>query len=153
HLGGLTASGLGYTDLGNKQVIGGLSREFYHRLYLHYQRPEAWKWQTRESFGHQGQGAPAADCQMATARTFEAHAAEQVFEQFVAEEQIPIFRDEWLDRETGVTKENGRIVRIKTLAGNSYAGKVFLDATYEGDLMAAVGVKYHVGRESRDTYG
>ncbi len=44
HLGGLTAGGLGFTDTGNKEVIGGLSREFYHRLYLHYDKPESWKW-------------------------------------------------------------------------------------------------------------
>src|SRR5215208_1259995 len=45
HLGGLSSGGLGYTDTGNKSVIGGLSREFYHRLWQHYQTPEAWTWQ------------------------------------------------------------------------------------------------------------
>jgi glycine/D-amino acid oxidase-like deaminating enzyme len=47
HLGGLSSGGLGWTDTGNKAVIGGIAREFYHRVWLHYQKPEAWKWQTR----------------------------------------------------------------------------------------------------------
>src|SRR5690606_39663137 len=45
HLGGLSSGGLGFTDTGDKSVIGGLAREFYHRVYLHYQNDEAWKWQ------------------------------------------------------------------------------------------------------------
>ena len=52
HLGGLSAGGLGFTDTGNKAVIGGLAREFYHRLYLHYQQDSAWKWQKREEYGN-----------------------------------------------------------------------------------------------------
>src|SRR5687767_9047130 len=54
HLGGLSAGGLGFTDTGNKAVIGGLSREFYHRVWRHYDRPEAWRWQKREAFGNKG---------------------------------------------------------------------------------------------------
>lgn len=83
---------------------------------------------------------------------FEPHVAEQVFEDFVSENKLEIHRDEWLDRKSGVTKENGKITQIKTLSGKTYSGKVFMDATYEGDLMAAAGVSYHVGRESNATY-
>src|SRR5215212_10186246 len=54
HLGGLSSGGLGYTDTGNKAVIGGLSREFYHRVWQHYDKPEAWKQQKREQYGNQG---------------------------------------------------------------------------------------------------
>ena len=61
HLGGLTASGLGLTDSGDTSVIGGLSREFYHRVWLEYQKPETWKWQKREQYGNKGQGTVAAD--------------------------------------------------------------------------------------------
>ena len=61
HLGGLSSGGLGWTDTGNKAVIGGLAREFYHRIWLHYERPEAWKWQKREQYGNRGQGTPASD--------------------------------------------------------------------------------------------
>lgn len=61
HLGGLSSGGLGWTDSGSKGVIGGLSREFYQRVYDHYQKPHAWKWQDREVYGNQGQGTPAID--------------------------------------------------------------------------------------------
>jgi hypothetical protein len=84
---------------------------------------------------------------------FEPHAAELVFEDWVRENEIPVYRDQWLDREKGVKKEAGRITSITMLDGQEYAGKVFIDATYEGDLMAAAGVEYHVGRESTATYG
>ena len=61
HVGGLSAAGLGFTDTGDKRVIGGLGREFYHRIWKHYQSDEAWIWQTREAYGNQGQGTPAID--------------------------------------------------------------------------------------------
>ncbi len=61
HLGGLTSSGLGWTDTGNKAVIGGLARDFYHRLYLHYQDDSAWKWQKKSEYGNNGQGNVAID--------------------------------------------------------------------------------------------
>lgn len=153
HLGGLSSGGLGFTDTGNKAVIGGLSREFYHRVWKHYQQPEAWRWQTRESFGNKGQGTPAIDGQWRTMWVFEPHVAEKVFDQWIAEHGIAVVRDAWLDREKGVKKEGRRIVSIATLDGRVFRGRVFLDATYEGDLMAAAGVDYHVGREGRDVYG
>ncbi|MBA3974515.1 MAG: xanthan lyase [Candidatus Solibacter sp.] len=153
HLGGLTAGGLGFTDTGNKAVIGGLSREFYHRVWQHYQKPEAWRWQKREEYGNKGQGTEAIDQGMRTMWIFEPHAAEQVYEAWVKEHKIRIVRDAWLDREKGVRRKGDRITSITTLDGKTYAAKVFIDATYEGDLMAAAGVGYHVGRESQKTYG
>jgi len=152
YLGGLTAGGLGWTDSGNKAVIGGLSREFYHRVWQHYDKPESWKWQKREQYGNKGQGTEALDSTGRTMWIFEPHVAEQVYEQWVKEMKIPIVRDTWLDREKGVKLKNGRIVSIQTLDGKTYAGKMFIDATYEGDLMAAAKVDYHVGRESMATY-
>lgn len=152
HLGGLTSGGLGYTDTGNKSVIGGLSREFYHRVWLHYNDSAAWNWQKHSEFGNKGQGTVAMDGENRTMWIFEPHVAEQVFEDFVAENNIKVYRDEWLDRENGVTKSDGKIISITTLSGKTFTGKMFIDATYEGDLMAAAGVSYHVGRESMDTY-
>lgn len=152
HLGGLSAGGLGFTDTGNKAVIGGLSREFYHRVWKHYQQPEAWRWQTRESFGNKGQGTPAIDGAWRTMWVFEPHVAEKVFDQWIAEHNIALVRNAWLDREKGVAKQGRRIVSIATLDGRVFRGRVFIDATYEGDLMAAAGVSYHVGREGRDAY-
>lgn len=153
HLGGLSAGGLGFTDTGNKEVIGGLSREFYHRLYLHYDKPGAWKWQAKSEYGNKGQGTPAIDGNNRTMWIFEPHAAEGVFEDLVKEHALEIYRDEWLNRENGVTLENGRIISIRTLSGKKFSGQMFLDATYEGDLMAAAGASYHVGRESGSKYG
>jgi hypothetical protein len=152
HLGGLTSGGLGWTDSGNKAVIGGLSREFYHRVWEHYDKPEAWRWQKREEYGNQGQGTPALDNSARTMWIFEPHVAEQVYESWIREAGIPVVRNAWLDREKGVRKTGDRIVSIRMLDGNIYAAKMFIDATYEGDLMAAAGVDYHVGRESSRTY-
>ncbi len=153
HLGGLSSGGLGWTDTGNKAVIGGLSREFYHRIWRHYDKADSWRQQKREEYGNRGQGTKAIDGDERTMWIFEPHAAEQVFEDFVAEHEIPVVRDAWLDRWQGVTVEAGRITSIRTLDGKEYRGKMFLDTTYEGDLVAAAGVDYHVGREGRDVYG
>ena len=152
HLGGLSSGGLGFTDTGNKAVIGGLSREFYHRVWLHYDKPESWNWQKKEEYGNKGQGTPAIDGEQRTMWIFEPHVAEQIFEDFVKENQIPVKREEWLDRANGVKKSGTRITSITTLNGQTYSGKMFIDATYEGDLMAAAGVSYHVGREAQKTY-
>ena len=153
HLGGLSSGGLGMTDTGNKAVIGGLAREFYHRIWKHYERPEAWQWQARADYGNRGQGTPAIDGSARTMWVFEPHVAEQAFDDLVREHGIRVVRDEWLERERGVAQREGRIESITTRAGNTYRGRMFLDATYEGDLMAAAGVEYTVGREANATYG
>ena len=85
HLGGLSSSGLGFTDTGNKAVIGGLSREFYQRIWQHYDKPDAWKWQKRDEYGNKGQGTPAIDGAQRTMWIFEPHAAEKVFEDLIKE--------------------------------------------------------------------
>ncbi|NBR42698.1 MAG: FAD-dependent oxidoreductase, partial [Verrucomicrobia bacterium] len=137
HLGGLSSGGLGYTDSGDKSVIGGLSRNFYHRVWQYYQKPQTWVHQKRETFGNKGQGTVAMDQEERTMWIFEPSIAEKVFEDYVKEFAIPVFRDEWLDRAKGVRLNDGRIVSIAMLSGKAFAGKVFVDATYEGDLMAA----------------
>lgn len=152
HLGGLTAGGLGWTDTGKKEVIGGLSREFYQRVYTKYQEEDAWKWEDRSDFGNQGQGTPAIDGEFRTMWIFEPHVAEAVYDEWVEELGIEVVRDEWLDRENGVTVEDGKITAMRTLSGKEFKGKMFIDATYEGDLMAAAGVSYHVGREANSVY-
>lgn len=152
HLGGLSSSGLGFTDTGNKEVIGGLSREFYQRIYNYYQQDDAWKWQTREGYGNKGQGTPAIDGDKRTMWIFEPHVAEKVFDDFIQENNIQVFRDHWLDRESGVTMDKTKIISIRTLNGETFQAKMFIDATYEGDLMAAAGITYTVGRESGRKY-
>ncbi len=152
HLGGLSSGGLGFTDTGNKSVIGGLAREFYHRVFMHYQTDNAWKWQKQTEYGNKGQGTPAMDGAERTMWIFEPHVAEKVFEEFIGQYKIRVYRNEWLDRQKGVKKTNGSITSITTLSGKNFNGKMFIDATYEGDLMAASNVSYHVGREANSLY-
>lgn len=153
HLGGLSSGGLGFTDTGDKSVIGGLARDFYHRVFLHYQQDTAWRWQSKEMYGNRGQGTPAIDGDARTMWIFEPHVAEKIFEELIAENDITVYRDEWLDREGGSEVEDGYIRAFRTLNGKRFEGEVFIDATYEGDLMAAAGVRYHVGREANNIYG
>ena len=153
HLGGMSSGGLGFTDSGNTSSIGGLAREFYHRVWRCYQDDSVWKWQSRASYGNRGQGTAAVDESSRTMWTFEPHVAESVFETWVRESRIEVVRGASLDRKAGVRKTGNRIVEIKTLNGKTYRGRMFVDATYEGDLMAAAGVRYRIGRESGSEYG
>ncbi len=152
HLGGLTSGGLGWTDGGNTSAVGGLAREFYRRVYDHYQNPEAWMWQQKEEFSNRGQGSKGLRENDSTAWTFEPHVAEKVYESYIKEYDIPVYRDEWLDRQNGVKMSDSKITSITMLSGKTFSATVFLDATYEGDLMAAAGIDYHVGREAKSVY-
>jgi len=153
HLGGLSSGGLGWTDSGDKSVIGGLARDFYHRVWQAYQQPGAWKHEAREKFGNKGQGTVAMDAGSRTMWIFEPSVAEKVFEGYVKEFGLVVERDEWLDRAQGVEKRDGRITSLRTLSGKTYRGRMFIDATYEGDLMAAAGVSYTFGREANAAFG
>jgi hypothetical protein len=124
HLGGLTAGGLGWTDIGNKAAIGGLSREFYRRLGRHYGKPEAW--------------------------TFEPGVAEREFNAWLEEAKVPVYFEQRL---ATVRKEGARIIEIATQKGEVFRATMFIDATYEGDLMAKASVDYFVGREANSVYG
>jgi len=146
HLGGLTAGGLTWTDSGRKEAVGGISREFYQRMKKHYDKSDAWIHQKPEEYSRYR---PDDDAMW----VFEPHIAEQGFEELVAEYRIPVYRNQWLKRKGGVRKNGSRIISITMLDGKTYRGRMFIDATYEGDLMATAGVSYHVGRESNDVYG
>lgn len=146
HLGGLSSQGLGWTDTGDNSVIGGLSRDFYARIKKAYDDDARWKQQTKASYSHYD---PSADSMW----VFEPHVAEEIFEALVTENGLDVRRDEWLDREAGVEKSGTAITAITTLSGARYPGQIFIDATYEGDLMAAAGVSYTVGREANAKYG
>ena len=146
HLGGLSSGGLGWTDSGKNEAIGGLSLEFYRRIKQHYDNPDSWRQQKPEDYSRYNKDE-------AAMWVFEPHVAEKVFEDFVTEFDIPVVRDAWLDREKGVDKDGPRIVAITTLDGDRFEGRIFIDSTYEGDLLAAAGVSYHVGREANSVYG
>ncbi|MEM6978611.1 MAG: FAD-dependent oxidoreductase [Planctomycetota bacterium] len=148
HLGGLTTSGLGWTDSGRKEVVGGLAKSFYQAIYRHYSDESAWRQQSRASYGNRAQGHRARDDEDATMWVFEPHVAEQIIERWIDDHDIPVVRDAWLDRKQGVIKEGTRIESIGTLDGQRFHGQVFIDATYEGDLIAAAGVTTAAGREA-----
>jgi len=146
HIGGLTSGGLGWTDSGNKAVIGGVAREFYQRVKKHYDDPKAWVHQKPEQYASYR---PKEDAMW----TFEPKVAEQLLRAMLAEHKVPVVTSERLDRAKGVKLDGKRITSISTESGKPFGGKVFIDATYEGDLMAAAGVTYIVGREPNAKYG
>ena len=131
HLGGLTTGGLGYTDIGNKYAVTGLSRDFYRRLGNHYGKLEQW--------------------------IFEPSVAKSVFQDYLDRAGIKVHYEHQL---INVEKQDGYIREIELENVSDAAspklkvkGKMFIDATYEGDLMAKSGVTYTVGREPNAQYG
>lgn len=123
HVGGMTAGGLSLTDIGNKQAIGGISREFYQRVGKHYGVAEHWR--------------------------FEPHVAEKVFHEWIREENIELYHTTFLDR---IEMDGQRITKLWTENGLEISARIFMDCTYEGDLMAAAKVSHTVGRESNSQY-
>jgi hypothetical protein len=148
YLGGLTSGGLGATDIGNKAAIGGISRDFYRRVKNHYDKNVSWRQQTRDSYQSNRQSSGED-----TMWTFEPHVAEQILRQMLNESGAELVFRERLERVSGVIKEGTRITSIVMESGLSFSGRVFIDATYEGDMMALAGVSYHVGREANAKYG
>ena len=125
-IGGMTTGGLGRTDFGRKETIGGYSLEFYRRVGTHYREKVSWY--------------------------FEPHLAESVLTEMLAETKVRVFFLHRLLERNGVRKQGMRIEEIRLDDGSSFRGRVFIDATYEGDLMAQAGVSYTVGRESEKEY-
>jgi hypothetical protein len=126
-LGGMVSGGLGFTDFGQKEVIGGFSLEFFQRVGRIYGERVTWY--------------------------FEPHVAEAVFREMVKEAGVNVFYRHRLREKTGVSMNGTRIEEIFVENGQSFLGKVFADATYEGDLMAQSRVSYTWGREGMDQYG
>ncbi len=150
-VGGLTTGGLGQTDIGNKQAIGGISREFYQNIKKYYNKPASWKWQEQKDYMDGGQTRTGKDEDAMW--TFEPSAALEVYHDMLRQEGIDVRYKQRLDREQGILKEKSSIVSITMESGEVYHGRMFIDATYEGDLMAAAGISYTIGREGNDQYG
>jgi hypothetical protein len=174
-IGGLTTGGLGQTDIGNKHVIGGIAREFYQEVRKWYDRPEAWKWEPQPKDGKfVGTGQSKTEAHEETLWTFEPSAALKIYQRWIKDHDIPVVYGERLDRRgegksanrgdgfwvarpgsvaKGVEKKGGRIIAITMESGKRFVGQMFMDATYEGDLMAASGVAFTIGREGHAIYG
>ena len=150
-LGGLTTGGLGQTDIGNKRVIGGIAREFYQNIKEYYQDSTHWVWQLQSEYMDGGQ--TRSNKNEDAMWTFEPSVALKVFDSMIKDLDIQIVYKQQLNRATGVSKNNKYIKSITMESGKTYSGKMFIDATYEGDLMAAAGVNYTIGRESNAQYG
>ena len=141
HLGGLTTGGLGATDIGNKGAIGGMSREFYQRIKKYYQQDSVWVHSPKPKDNGED-----------TQWTFEPGVATKIYAAMIGEAGIQVVLGERLDLKAGVKKEGQRITEIVMESGARFTGPMFIDATYEGDLMAKAGVSYHVGREANAVY-
>ena len=124
HIGGVTSSGLGATDIGNKSALGGLTREFYQLIGAHYGEVEKWN--------------------------FEPHVAEAAYQHLLRDAGVQVHFQQHL---SAVRLECLRITGIEMECGTTYLAPMFMDCTYEGDLMAMAGVTYTVGREANATYG
>lgn len=124
HVGGLSSGGLGFTDFGNKAAVGGIALEFYRRMGVHYGVEAEWR--------------------------FEPHVAEKTLVDWLAEIGVTVHHGHYLE---SAVVENDRIVEVAFNHGVRVRAKYFIDASYEGDLMAAAGVDFTTGRESNATYG
>jgi hypothetical protein len=123
HVGGMTAGGLSQTDIGNKAAIGGLAREFYQRMGRHYGANEVWK--------------------------LEPSVAERVFHDMLGEAGVKVYFNQ---RMASAQTNHARLESITMEDGAVFQARVFIDASYEGDLMAKAGVSYFVGREGNAVY-
>ena len=106
-IGGLTTGGLGQTDIGNKQAIGGISREFYENIKTYYDNLKNWKWQNSTDYRDGGQSMT--DENENSMWTFEPSAALSVFDKMIQKENIKLVYNERLNRESGVQKSEGKI--------------------------------------------
>jgi hypothetical protein len=150
-LGGLTTGGLGATDVGDKRMVGGIAREFYRRIHDHYAQPDAWRHETRAAY------LPRHPLNVTEAARqfwfFEPHVAQAVIADLLREANVTALRRARLDRARGVTRQGDSIASLALVDGRVFRGRTFIDATYEGDLMAAAGVSYALGREPNRRYG
>ncbi len=154
YLGGLTTGGLGATDIGNKAAIGGISREFYQRIARHYANDAAWVRESRDDyFAKRSAGQNRStdlNAEGATMWTFEPHVADQVFAGLLKEAGVTVYLNQRL---MSVRKDKARINELVMEESEVFRAKMFIDATYEGDLMAKSDVSNTVGRESNREYG
>ncbi len=155
HVGGLTTSGLTATDINRHAAIGGIAIEFYEKLYQYYMQPSAWHNQTREQF-----------MESTLKRTFsgkndsrkiqwvyESAVAEKILRAMLGEAGVQVLYNVQLSEERPVCKKGTKIVYVTLTDKSSIKASMFIDCSYTGDLMAASGVSYTVGRESREQYG
>ena len=150
HLGGMSSGGLSWTDVGNADrvwVVGGMAREFYERVGKHYGQDPKTLFESPPTTDETRTGY---DFAKPPSLSFEPKVAEAAFRAMAREEKVTVrFRE----RIVSVQKDGRRIAEIVTDRGTRVRAKVFIDATYEGDLMATAGVSFTYGREANAQYG
>lgn len=150
-LGGLTTGGLGASDVGDKRMVGGIAREFYRRIHDYYRDPAHWTHETREDY------LPRHPLNVTEATRqhwfFEPHVASKIIDDLIREAGVTVHLNARLDRAKGVARDGRRITAITLRDGRTFRAATFIDATYEGDLMAAAGVSYRLGREANAEFG
>lgn len=155
HVGGLATSGLTATDINRQDQVGGLAAEFYGRIWDYYIQPEVWRNQTREQFMESSKKRTFSgkndDRQIQW--VYESGVAERIMKDMLAEAGVKIIYNAPLDLKKGADTKKGKITRIHLLNGTDVKAKMFIDCSYEGDLMAAAGVSHIIGREGTDKYG
>lgn len=147
HLGSMATEGLGSTDIDNhgpfqnSPAVGGLALEYYRRISKAYGREKQFDEVLRSGKKNRA------------AWRFEPSVAEKVFDAWIAETDVKLLRGARLADEKSVAKNGSTIRSLTTASGDTIDAKVFIDATFEGDLLAAAGVSYTVGREGNAKYG
>lgn len=148
HIGGNVVEGLGGADIDNHKefrnspAVSGIALEFYRRVAEMYNRREAFEKMLAEKRKDPGLW------------RMESKIAEKVIGDWLAEYKIPVFRNTALAESAGaVKKSNEKITQIQSTDGRTFSASVFIDASIEGDLLAAAGISTVVGREPNSTYG
>lgn len=156
HIGGVATSGLTATDMNRSTSIGGIAREFYQEIYTHYLQPSAWRGQTRDEFFELSKKRTYTGKNDALRMqwVYESHVAERILEELLRRAGVEVARRKRIaETPAAVELKDGRIIALRTEDGGRYAGRMFVDASYEGDLMARAGVSHIVGREANRAFG
>lgn len=156
HIGGVATSGLTATDMNRSTSIGGIAREFYQEIYTHYLQPSAWRGQTRDEFFELSKKRTYTGKNDALRMqwVYESHVAERILEGMLRRAGVEVARRKRIaETPAAVELKDGRIIALRTEDGGRYAGRMFVDASYEGDLMARAGVSHIVGREANRAFG
>ncbi|MCE9629809.1 MAG: FAD-dependent oxidoreductase [Planctomycetia bacterium] len=156
HLGGVATAGLTATDMNRSASIGGIAREFYGHIYDHYLQPSAWRGDEREKFFERAKTRTYAgkDDALRMQWVYESHVAEEILADMLQDAGVIVVRQCLIaENADAVEMTNGRILALRTTSGERHGGLTFIDASYEGDLMARAGVSHVIGREGNAAFG
>lgn len=154
HVGGVATSGLTATDMNRNQLVGGIAREFYGKIFQYYLDPKAWKSQDRTSYMQSTlkRTYTGKNDDLQIQWVYESSVAEKIMLEMLKTEGVNVLFNHRLNLKKKVSMDGNRIISIELENKKIIQANMFIDATYEGDLMAKANVTYVVGRESNLTY-